>query len=336
MRILVLGGGRMGAIVAADLARSFDVTVADSRGVAVPGARSMRADLSGGLDRLLSRFDLAVSALPSRLGLSAARAAVEARRTLVDLAFAAQDPFALEPAARRAGIALVPDCGLSPGISNLWVGSARGRPRRVRIHVGGVASDPAEDYVATWSLEDLLEEYVRPARIVVGGRRRSVPALSGLETVRVPGVGTMEAFFSDGLRTLLRTTPAREMAEKTLRWPGHAARMIALREMGAFRRPETLTALWRALWERPRPRDTVVLDVRVDRRRWTLVERARGGLTAMARTTALTCAVFARLAAAGGLPGTGVLPPELIGADPRAYEFVRRELARRGIRWSER
>ena len=335
MKILVLGGGRQGRVIAADLARSFEVTVADARPVTVPRARSIVRDLGGqGLDGLMARFDLVVGALPSRFGFAAAEAAIEARRSMVDISFLAEDPFRLDRTARRAGVFFVPDAGLSPGISNLIVGHVAGpRPRRVEIRVGGIAERREQDYVVTWSLEDLIEEYTRPARIKKGGRLVTVPALSGVEPVRVPGVGTLEAFFSDGLRTLLRTVPARDMSEKTLRWPGHAARMQALADLGFFTRPDLLVPLLADAWQKAQPRDLVVLDVLVDGRRATLVERRRGGLTAMTRTTALTCAAVAEVAARGGLRAKGVAPLETLGADPASYEAIRRGLSRRGVRW---
>jgi len=335
MKILVLGGGRQGSVIAADLARSFDVTVADTRRVNVKGARSIVRDLGGGdLDRVIARFDLAVGALPSRFGFAAAQAAIEARRPMVDVSFFAEDSFTLDRAARRAGVAFVPDAGLSPGISNLILGHiAKPRPRGVEIRVGGIAARRQQDYVATWSLDDLIEEYTRPARIKKAGRVVTVPALSGVETVRVPRVGALEAFFSDGLRTLLRTLPARDMFEKTLRWPGHAARMQALADLGFFARPELVVPVFETAWVRSKPDDLVVLDVVADGARATLVERRRGGLTAMTRTTAMMCAAVAELAARGGIQSTGVIPLEMLGRDPKAYDALRQGLARRGVRW---
>jgi saccharopine dehydrogenase-like NADP-dependent oxidoreductase len=284
----------------------------------------------------MARFDLVVGALPSRLGFAAARAAVAARRSMVDLSFFAEDPFRLDRDARRAGVVFVPDAGLSPGLSNLLVGHLappNRPPRRVEIRVGGIAARRAEDYVVTWSVDDLIEEYTRPARIRRRGRLVSVPALSGVEPVRVPGVGMLEAFFSDGLRTLLRTIPARDMAERTLRWPGHAGRMATLRDLGFFDAPASTAEILRRAWTRGHPKDLVVLDVVVDSRRATLVERARGGLTAMTRTTALTCAAVSELVAGGGVTARGVVPLEQLGADPSSYAALRRALGRRGLRW---
>ncbi len=336
MKILVLGGGQQGRIIAGDLARTYPVTVADVRRLKLPGVRTVQVDLTRGLDRLIAGYDLAVCALPSRFGLTVTRAAIAARRPLVDIAFFEDDPFALDREAKRAGIPVVNDCGLSPGISNLIIGFIGGRPREVEIRVGGIAADAKRDYVITWSVDDLIEEFIRPARIRRGGRLVTVPALSGIEKVKVPGVGELEAFYTDGVRTLLRTCPAPNIAEKTMRWPGHAGRMLALREMGLFEHRDLAAQVLRTLYAADAPRDLVVLDVQVDRKRATMVTRATGGLTAMARTTALTCAVMSRLVAEGGLKKTGVLPPELVGNDPKAYEFVKRELGKRGVRWTLR
>lgn len=332
-KILVLGGGKQGRVIAADLASHAQVTVADVREPSIPSVRFVEADLSdsAALIRLMREHDLAVGALPSKLGYSAARAAVEAKRTYVDITFYAEDPGDLHEEARRAGIAVLPDCGLAPGISNLVVGRAiaQGMPDEIHIKVGGIARDASRPYgyVVTWSLDDLVEEYTRPARILRSGKVATVPVFSGLERIQVEGVGELEAFLTDGLRTLL-DCGVREMTEMTLRWPGHVDRVRPLLASGTlveeFRRRCTGGD------------DLVVFLVDVvrggRRERVTLVDRAQGGLTAMSRTTALTCAAFARWAAEGTLRETGVVPPERIGADERAFRFILESLGRHGLR----
>lgn len=345
MNILVLGAGAQGRVIAADLARSLEsagVTVADLRRPdlpALPNLHWVEADLSDGAAaaRLLRGCDLAVGALPSRYGVAIMRAAIEARRNLVDVSFTPENPLALDAEARAAGIFILPDCGVAPGLSHLLVGraaAARGTPREVTIMVGGVAQDPMRPmgYVVTWSLDDLLEEYTRPARIVRGGRPLEVPVFSGLEHVAVEGVGVMEAFYSDGLRTLIDSLPGvLEMGEKTLRWPGHVAAAWPLVKSGRF--VEEIRARCTA----DPPEDLVALVVRL---RWddageetTLVDRYDPAtrLTAMARTTALTTSACAQLAASGIVRDTGVLPLERVGRDERAFEFVRAAVARHGI-----
>ncbi len=345
MKILVLGGGAQGRVIASDLARSLgsaQVDVADLRRPALPALPNLRwieADLSdsSAIVRLLSDYDLGVGALPSRLGFRAMRAAIEARRNLVDVSFCSENPLSLDAEARAAGVAILPDCGLAPGLSNLVVGRAAntiGTPTEVTIMVGGVAQDPSRPYgyVVTWSLEDLNEEYLRPAHVILNGDRTTVAVFSGLERVQVDGVGEMEAFYSDGLRTLLETVPGvRDMGEKTLRWPGHAEAVRPL--VAAGRLVEEL----RDRCAEENPRDLVVLLVRL---RWgkrgelvKLVDRfdAASGMTAMARTTAYTCSVVAQLVADGGPPRAGVLPLEKVAAEEQACRFIHQGLGQRGV-----
>jgi len=346
MKILVLGGGAQGRVIARDLARSLrdaQVTVADLTQATLPALDNLawvEADLSdpATIARLLHDYDLGVGALPSRLGHGAMKAAIEAKRNLVDVSFAAEDALTLDGPARAAGITIAPDCGLAPGLSHLLVGhlvARGGTPDEVMIMVGGVAEDPTRPYgyVVSWSLDDLLEEYTRPARIIRGGERAEVPAFSALERVRIDGVGEMEAFYSDGLRTLLDTVPhVRDMGEKTLRWPGHVEAVKPLVAEGRL-----IEEFRRRCVAKP-PRDLVALSVRVrwkdERREALLVDHydPETGMTAMSRTTALTTSVVAQLAARGGLAEKGVQPLERVARDAKAYRFVIEAMGRRGIK----
>lgn len=334
MKILVLGGGRQGRIITEDLRTSLPTTPIQSADVR-PDAADLQADLSDPTElvRLMGRFDLVVCALPSALGFRAMRAAIESRRNLVDLSFCPEDALSLDTDARRAGVFILPDSGLAPGLSNLLVGSAlsRGPVDEASLEVGGVAADPKRPfgYVITWSVEDLHEEYTRPARILREGRVTEVPALSGRRIIEVPGVGALESFYTDGLRSLLHCG-IRDMEERTLRWPGHVDAVIPLLERG------TLVETLRRDCSAPPPEDLVVLRARFRRgARWEetlLVDRFDGRRTAMSRTTALTCAAIARLAAQGGLSGkTGVLPLETLGRDPRIVTSILGDLSKRGV-----
>jgi lysine 6-dehydrogenase len=350
MNILVLGGGQQGRVIAGDLARSLPqsrVDVADVRSprlAALPNLRWVEADLGDpvALARLMHAHDMSVGALPSRFGFGVMQAAIEARKPLVDVSFSAENPLTLDAAARAAGVAIVPDCGLAPGLSHLAAGYAatQGALEELVIYVGGVAQDPTwpYGYVVTWSLDDLLEEYVRPARIVRDGRPMTLPAFAELETLKIEGAGEMEAFLSDGLRTAIDTLPGvPNMSERTLRWPGHVEAVRPLIESGRFL--EEMRA--RCVVEEPR--DLVAMMVRV---RWakraasmTLVARwdPEARLTAMSRTTALTTSVTAQLMARGGARAAGVHPLELVARDAEAHRFIVNELAKRGVhmQWRE-
>ena len=346
MNILVLGGGAQGRVIASDLATRLPgarVTVADVRDPRLPALSNLawrEVDCSSleTVMGLMRGHDLVVGALPSRYGFAAMKAAIAARRNLVDVSFCAEDALDLDAEARAAGVAIVPDAGLAPGISNLVAGEAyarRGAPLELVIMVGGVAQDAAQPYgyCVTWSLDDLTEEYVRPARIVQGGRKVTVPVFSGMEAVRIEGVGEMVAFYSDGLRSLMDTLPGvPEMGEKTLRWPGHAEAVQPL--VAAGRLADEL----RARCSLDPPLDLVALRVRM---RWadgeetvTLVDRydPATGLTAMARTTAFTTAVTAQMVAGGIVPPPGVQPLERVARDPRAYRAMIEGLEAHGVR----
>ena len=345
MKILVLGGGQQGGVIAIDLAYKIPtahVDVADVREPMLPNRGNLawvEADLADveALARRMREYDLSVGALPSRLGYGAMQAAVAAGRPLVDVSFCAEDPLALDGEARRAGVAIYPDCGLAPGLTHLCVGHAAGdgQPEEITLYVGGVAQDRSAPYgyVVTWSLEDLLEEYVRPARVVREGVPVTLPAFDDLDRVQVPGVGEMESFLSDGLRTLLATMPGvRTMSERTLRWPGHAAAVQPLVESGRF------VDEFRSRCVASPPRDLVAMMTVVKRgpqvRRAVLIDRydEATGLTAMARTTALTTSAVAQWVAGGGGAGPGVQPLERVGPDQRAFTAITGALEKHGVR----
>jgi saccharopine dehydrogenase-like NADP-dependent oxidoreductase len=345
MKILVLGGGQQGRVIATDLAYKVGnthVDVADVRQPQIPERGNLRwletdlADVNE-LARRIREYDLAVSALPSQLGFGAMQAAIEARRPLVDVSFSAADPLELDEDARHAGVAIFPDCGLAPGLTHLCAGHAAvdGTPDEITMYVGGVSQDRTRPYgyVVTWSLEDLLEEYVRPARVVREGRPTVLPAFADVDRVQVPGVGEMESYLSDGLRTIISTMPeVRTMSERTLRWPGHAEAVRPLVESGR------LLEEFREKCTMQPPRDLVAMMTVVRRgmkvQRATLIDRydEASQLTAMARTTALTTSAVAQWVAGGGAVRPGVQPLERVGPDQRAYTAITSALEKHGVR----
>ena len=254
-RALVLGAGHVGFAVAFDLSQqqSCDVTVVDTsetRLARLAGLRHVtttRVDANEvtALRALASAHDVVVGALPSVLGYRTLEALIGACPAIVDISFMPEDALALDAIARRAGTTVVVDCGVAPGLSHMMVGDAVRRVdecRSVKILVGGLPAHRGGlfDYKAGFSPYDVIEEYVRPARIVEDFEVIAREGLSGLETVEVAGVGTLEAFLTDGLRTLTTTIKARSMSEKTLRYPGHAQAMRAFREAGFFSKQATV------------------------------------------------------------------------------------------------
>ncbi|MBN2207602.1 MAG: saccharopine dehydrogenase NADP-binding domain-containing protein [Candidatus Aminicenantes bacterium] len=369
MKVIVLGGGLVGGPMAADLAAEpgFHVAVADVRGETLEvlrrrhGLRTVRRDLSSprAVKSLVREFDLVLSAVPGAIGFRVLRAVLEAGKPAVDIAFFPEDPFRLAATAERAGVPAVIDAGVAPGLSHILVAHARTRldeTRSAAIYVGGlpeVRERPFE-YKAVFSPADVIEEYLRPARLVENGRVVVRPALSEPELLDFPGVGTLEAFNTDGLRSLLRTTPIPNMKEKTLRYPGHRDLMAVLRDSGFLAaepvrvegvrvRPLALTTrLLFPKWTLAEgERDLTVLRVVVEgvrsgrarRLAFDLLDRydAASGVHSMARTTGYTASLIARMIASGLYDRPGLSAPEQIGERSACVGFLLDGLSRRGV-----
>jgi saccharopine dehydrogenase-like NADP-dependent oxidoreductase len=366
MRVIVLGAGRVGSAMVRDLAGDFEVTVADVSAEAlavldsVDGVATRRVDLGSdvAVRELVAEYDLAVGAVPGPMGFDTVRRVLESGVDLVDISFFEQEAAELDELARRNGAMAIVDCGIAPGCSNLVLGHALAtweRVDRFACYVGGLPTVrrwPYE-YLAVFSPIDVIAEYTRPARLVEAGEEVVHEALSGVEHLDFDGVGTLEAFNTDGLRSLL-ACPVPDMKEKTLRYPGHAERMRMLRDTGFFGedpvrvgeasvRPLDLTAtlLFPAWQLQPGEEDLTVMRIEVEGRRdgeavverWELLDRfdRDTGTTSMARTTGYTCTAAVRLVAAGRFREVGVHPPEDVGAAPGCLEFMIERLAERGV-----
>jgi len=371
MKVVVLGAGRVGRAMAMDLAKDpeFEVTVADKSQEAlqavdgVDGIATVQADLSEqrSIRHTLADQELGVGAVPGFMGFQVLQAVLEAGRPAVDIAFFPEDPFILDGLARTQGLVAVVDAGIAPGCSNLILGRMEemfDETTRFRCVVGGlpVVRHWPFQYKAPFSPVDVIEEYTRPARLRRGGKTVTVPALSGLETLDFPEVGALEAFYTDGLRSLLHTCETPDMEEKTMRYPGHAEWMKGLRESGFFSTetvdfdgqhvsPMSMTAhLLEEAWAfEEGEEDLTVMRVEVtgrigetvERHTFDLFDRFDGdtGVSSMARTTGYTCTAAVRLLARGLYTEPGITPLELIGRDPACFGFITKELESRGVKF---
>jgi lysine 6-dehydrogenase len=370
--VIVLGAGRVGGAMARDLAADpgLDVTAVDSDADALrrlqateQGARLrvLTADIADAnqLRRVVRGQDLALSAVPGPMGFETLRHLLEAGIHAVDISFFEEDAFELDELARHRGLVAIVDAGLAPGLSNLILGHHEARLTETRSFlclVGGIPASPSPPwgYKAPFSPIDVIAEYTRPARIRRDGRELALPALAEPELIDLPGVGTVEAFLTDGLRTLLRTSRAPDLVEKTLRWPGHADRIVLLRDSGFLDpaprlvngRPVppldvTLALLFEAWRYAPGEADLTVLRIVIDghdrdrpvRHEYGLVDRHDPvtGVSAMARTTGYTATALARLVLDGRWRAPGIAPPETIGAANGTLAHVIDYLGARGV-----
>lgn len=373
MNVLVLGAGLVGRPMAVDLAKekSFNVTVADLSKKnldKIPNDIPIRKKVNDFSDpkqlrTLLKNCDIVLSAVPGFMGFNTLKEIIRAGKNVVDIAFFPEDPFALDKLALEKNVTAIVDCGVAPGMSNLlagFVNSQLDRLETILIYVGGlpVVREYPFEYKAGFSPIDVIEEYTRPARYVENGKMIICPALSDPEYINFPEAGTLEAFNSDGLRTLAITLKAPNMKEKTLRYPGHIQKIQMLRDAGFFSkeeikinntkiRPIDLTAkLLFALWElKSNDKEFTVMKVIIEGEKgkkkfryvYDLFDRydEKTNIHSMARTTGYTATTVLRMLAKGLFNRKGICPPEFIGQKKECVDFVLAGLKERGVVYNE-
>jgi len=373
MKVLVLGAGLVGGPMALDLARNgeFEVTSADRSAEALarlagkPGITTIEADLDDAdlLKSLVNQHDLVVSAVPGFMGFRTLERVIECGKNVVDIAFFPEDMFLLDAKAREMNVTAICDIGVAPGMSNVLIGygaSMLDTLEKGITYVGGlpvVRTWPYE-YKAVFSPIDVIEEYTRPARYIDGGRMVVREALSDPELLNFPGIGTLEAFNSDGLRTLATTVKGDFLIEKTLRYKGHIEKMAVLRDTGFFDKEPILingamispleftSKLLFPKWKLGvGEEDITIMQVITEglkdgaRRRytWDLHDRydTVTGVHSMARTTGYTATVVARLLAKGLYSHKGISAPEYLGKDENIVKFLFKGLEERGVVYKE-
>lgn len=376
MRIVVLGGGLQGSACAYDLLQQDDVervTLADAapRDPApfLPGdprlelvqARFEDEDL---VRHMMREHDVALSAAPYHLNGTLARIAASAGCDFSDLGGNTEIVFEqmeLDETARESGATIVPDVGLAPGMVDVLAAEGIRRLDRagsVKMLVGGLPQrpEPPLQYQVVYSLRGTLDYYTTPSWILRDGKRRQMDALSEVESVQFPELGELEAFHTGGGASILPWRYEGEVDRleyKTLRYPGHAAKMRAIRELGLLSedpvRVDTTEVVPREVFiacatphlTRPDEPDLVALRVTAEGRRdgrrsrieWELLDREdeRTGITAMMRCTGYTLSIVGLLLGRGVLDEPGVHLPD----DALPVDRYLDALADRGVRVRE-
>jgi lysine 6-dehydrogenase len=379
MKMLVLGAGLQGCACAYDLLQSpavAGVTLADLRPDNLPaflagdwGGRltTVRLDVTDpvAVRETLRGHTAVMSAIPYYYNGPMARAAVEAGCHFADLGGNTEIVFEqkkLDGQAVAKGISLIPDCGLAPGMVNIL--AAEGirrldRAQQVKIYVGGLPQhpEPPLNYQIVYSLEGALDYYTTPSWVLRGGKPVQVDALSELESVDFPApVGTLEAFHTGGgISTLPFAYEGKVdvMEYKTLRYPGHAALMRPIRELGLLdARPidvkgkpvvprDVFIAAVHPKLHKPQGRDLVALRVTVTgekggkpaRAAFRLIDRydAEHGISAMMRTTGYSLSITGQMQADGRIGLKGVHTPD----EAVPFRPYVEELGKRGVRIEE-
>jgi len=370
MKIAVLGCGMVGRTMAIDLAKQHDVTSFDASDYALEilrakssSIKTVKSDLTAynKYSELLQSFDLVVTAVPGFMGFKTLKAVINAGKNVVDISFFPEDALELDALAKEKNVTAITDCGVAPGVSNLVIGRYNEimQIESFECYVGGlpkIRKKPFE-YKAPFSPIDVIEEYTRPARLKENGQIVVKPALSEIELMDFDEVGTLEAFNTDGLRSILFTMPhVPNLKERTLRYPGHAELIIALQRSGFFSTEsirfkenkivplQYTSAILLEEWKlAPEEEEFTVMKIIVKGKmngadkiiEYSMIDYfdAATQTSSMSRTTGYTCTAAANAFADGLFNEKGVFPPELIGKDEKCFDYILNYLKERNVNW---
>jgi saccharopine dehydrogenase-like NADP-dependent oxidoreductase len=370
MTIAVLGAGMVGRAIALDLANDYIVTSFDLSETNLDELKSRDASIKtvvANLSQLeeyknwLEPFDLVVTAVPGFMGYKTLEAVIDAGKNTIDISFFPEDALQLDKLAKDKNVTVITDCGVAPGVSNFIIGrhNEEMKVTSFECYVGGLPKErkPPFQYKAPFSPIDVIEEYIRPARLVEGGKIVTKPALSEREIMLFDEIGELEAFNTDGLRSLIFTMKnIPEMKEKTLRYPGHIDLIIALKQAGFFETDPVLindTAISplqftsRILinqWKLdPEEDEFTIMKVIVKGEKdgkqktveYNLLDRYDKAtkISSMSRTTGYTCTAAVNLIAKELFKEKGVFPPELVGKNKNCFDYVINYLRERNVNW---
>ena len=350
-KIVVLGAGRVGKVIAADLCEGFDVTSADIDAKALESlaerhrvkTRVTHIGDAKAVSDVVGDADLVICAVPGHMGFNTLKTVIESGKDAVDISFFPENAFDLHDLAVRRNVTAVVDCGIAPGTPDFLAGLYAGQMQieDFEFMVGGLhfSRTKPEQYLPTFSPVDVWEEYTRPARYVQDGKVITMPALSEPELVefRIGGHELLlEAFNTDGLRTLITTMEGRipNMKEKTLRFPGHIAYISELQRTGQAWKPDT--------WTPHEDEDEFTL--------MRIVVRGREGgqhkkithtvfvpydketqMSSMSRATGYSCTGVARCVLDGAYKRAGISAPSHVGEPPGCADRIFAHLRARKI-----
>ena len=367
-KVSVLGAGLVGKAIAVDLSSKFNVTSYDINEKSLDflsdnfNIQTKKADLLSdkAIAGAVQEADYVVNAVPGFMGYRTLEKIIKAGKNVVDISFFPEDAFELDKLAKENNVTAIVDCGVAPGMGNIICGyhNERMQMNDYKCFVGGLPfkREWPFDYKAVFSPIDVIEEYTRPARYIQNNEIVIREALSDTELINFEQVGTLEAFNSDGLRSLMKTMKIPNMIEKTLRYPGTVEYMKMLRACGFFDKKEVevkgkqispldLTAkLLFPKWE-----------LKKGEKEYTIMQVSCEGLekgkkikyvydlfdiyddktntSSMARTTGYTCTAVLSLLSEGLFTQKGISPPEYVGISEQNFRYILNYLSERGVEY---
>ncbi|MFK5957534.1 MAG: saccharopine dehydrogenase C-terminal domain-containing protein [Lutibacter sp.] len=367
--IIVLGAGMVGSTMAIDMTKKHSVTLTDFSEKALEKAIKKcdklipevldvtNKDL---LKETIKSFDLVICAVPGFLGFETLKTIIEAEKNVIDISFFPENSLELDTLAKEKNVTAIVDCGVAPGMGNIILGNYNEKLDLTDFEclVGGLPKVKKWpfSYKAPFSPVDVIEEYTRPARYVENGHLVVKEALSDCEFVDFEGVGTLESFNSDGLRSLIFTMPhIKNMKEKTLRYPDHIEYIKVLKSSGFFSEEKItingtlvspLEFSSKILFNEWKLEDT---EEELTVMRITLKGTNKKGekktityilhdeycnktnVSSMARTTGYTATAAANMFLDGLFSEKGVFPPELVGKYDVCFDYILKYLADRNV-----
>ena len=364
MQIIVLGAGMVGSAMAIDLAKNHSVTLADVNHNTLEKIQKksgaitiVELDVTNQalLQQTIAPFDLVVCAVPGFLGYQTLSSIIEAAKDVVDISFFPENALELDALAKSKGVTAVVDCGVAPGMGNIILGHYNEQMTITRFEclVGGLPQKKTWPfaYKAPFSPIDVIEEYTRPARYVEHGKLVTRPPLTDCEFIEFDNVGTLEAFNSDGLRSLIYTMPhIPNMKEKTLRYPGHAEYIKVLKAAGFFDHQPievngqpvspldfTSQLLFKSWYLAEDEAELTVMRITIEGEKKTVQYHLYDEFnettqtSSMARTTGYTATAVANLVLDGMFKEKGIFPPELVGKHNDCFQYILEYLSDRQV-----
>ena len=367
--IIVLGAGMVGSAMAKDLSNNHNVLLTDLNASVLENVKNsfssiktLQLDVTNDIElsNAVKDKDLVLSAVPGFLGYKTLEKIIRLKKDVVDISFFPENALDLTELAVENNVTAIVDCGVAPGMDNVILGyyNETHKLESFECLVGGLPKEKKWPfcYKAPFSPIDVIEEYTRPARYVENGNLIVRPPLTDCEFIEFEKVGTLEAFNSDGLRSIIYTMPhIKDMKEKTLRYPGHVEYVRVLKDSGFFSNevskdfnisPLDFTSkiLFKEWKLDPMEEEFTVMRV-------TLVGTDKSGkkeqivydlydefcketnVSSMARTTGYTATAAVNLFLDGLFNEKGVFPPELVGKVKGCYDYFMNYLKERNINY---
>ena len=369
--IIVLGAGMVGSAMAKDLSKVHKVLLTDLNYEVLLKTKEefsnieiLQLDVNNdeSLNKVLEGKDVVLSAVPGFLGYKTLEKIIINKKNVVDISFFPENALELNQLARENNVTAIVDCGVAPGMGNVILGyhNETHKLESFNCLVGGLPKQKKWPfcYKAPFSPVDVIEEYTRPARYVENGNIVVRPPLTDCELIEFEKIGTLEAFNSDGLRSIILTMPhIKNMKEKTLRYPGHVEYIRVLKESGFFSDQIindlnisvldfTSKVLFKEWKLDPLEEEFTVMRITLEGYNengnkekiiYNLFDEfsQKTKISSMARTTGYTATAAINLFLDGVFEEKGVFPPELIGRHRSCFNYFMSYLKERDINYEK-